>query len=562
MATYDQWNQALERYFLEDASIGAPIFISVDDDVLTAVGNEIHPGSQPDEAVTDFLCAVRQRVVRRERVSIDVLRQSASGGCPSGLAFLCATVLAATQMREDEDASQINYFRRLRKLLELPISGGRPHGMEGGAEELLWNDWNRHLRNMKFVPTAHRGVHDSQKFIQYPISQALLRLADRESLLRLFGFKRWSADWDVDTLYSNVRRTDERLTKHLRSNLLGSGDRLLAVQQAIHELYTAWKDKSTDFSRRSGLGERSSTVLAGLLRSEDHFTGNVEYFIYPKQPSRCHNDELTIERDAETITVFKERPGWWEPIRPAHACDIAEGFRCSVTAPSQLSQLVLPKKRFWILLPDPLYPESDILASWGRAPLGTPFTLLIHRTLVDQLRLLRQERLIAFDEEPYRAMGTDDWCEIRRCMVTSAVWSGVFIQDRELFDALRPIYSIAIKFEGGMRAPGVNGWMQDLGPRLSVWGFESNVAIRIVHTLTEDILLEKTVTANTWLDIPWDRAGDYRVEAASGDLYAERPVQIWSWEDLRIATNWDRISLLLESARLCGASLEPLTRVR
>jgi len=93
------------------------VFLAIDDEEIARVTRH---WTLESDSVDDFLRAVRSASVPQDP------------GCPAfspgpdrkrrscRVTFLCACVLAASRMAEDEDASELNYFRRLREALNLP----------------------------------------------------------------------------------------------------------------------------------------------------------------------------------------------------------------------------------------------------------------------------------------------------------------------------------------------------------------------------------------------------------------------------------------------------------
>jgi hypothetical protein len=557
MGTYDDWNRALFLYFTEGLPRGSGVFLTVDDDALRAAGKRLLTVQLGTDATADFLDAVRRRVVRGGyRVNVASLNRPGADGVPDGLGFLCSMVLAAARMADQGEISQINYFRRLRNVLGLADAGGRPPGMEGGAEEAVWQAWNRYLRGRGFVPTARRGDDEPHKFVNYPISQTLLRRADKDRLFRLFADKGWVADWDAETVLARVRQETARLTQHLRDDLLrGRGDRLLAVAEAIHDLYSVWKE-SPDLDRlATGSLGRSLTIIAGLLRIPDPIFDVVGYYVYPRTPRGRGIDRIVV-RDGDAARVLRvDRQGWFEILGEATESAIDNGWRYPIEEPEELAQLVLPRRDFWVLVPDPEDPESGVYATWGRPPLGTPFVVLCRGYLLHQLDHLRRERLIDYVDAPQPVMSSGSWHEVRHCMVVSSAWSGVFIENREFLDALKPIVALSIGLDGGIRMRGATGWLCGYGPAVTVFGFETAVDL-IVFDEDDIPVYETSSRANVQLDVPWPEPGTYRIEARSSGATAERLVAIWRWDDLRIAEVPDRHYLPLGDYRLCGAALE------
>ncbi len=62
----------------------------------------------------------------------------------------------------------------------------------------------------------------------------------------------------------------------------GGGTRLLALADAVYELYAAWKDNPDRNLLRPEAMPSGSTVLGGLIRFEAPLFGEVSYHLYPR----------------------------------------------------------------------------------------------------------------------------------------------------------------------------------------------------------------------------------------------------------------------------------------
>ena len=229
MASYTEWNQALVSYFTSGVPRGTKIYLSVNDDVLDRIGREFDLTLTAGNYSEDFCIAVRKQVIDNRQVNLAPLR-SYGYGVPKAVAFLGATVLAAYQMGDEEEISQIQlkYFSRLRELLGWN-GNDRPPGMKPGDEQPLWEDWKQWLERQGFLASAHPGTGRKNRYINYPISQTILRYADENQLLKLFHQKQWKKHWDAQTLFSFVRSEAANFPQHLRNLLTEEPHRREAV---------------------------------------------------------------------------------------------------------------------------------------------------------------------------------------------------------------------------------------------------------------------------------------------------------------------------------------------
>ena len=349
MATYDEWNNAIAEYFVSGLSSGSTVYLSVDEDALMEIGARFEQ-SEIDSVnwVEDFTKAVRSKCVTGDTIYLPRDSGYQSDQIPSCVAFLAAMVLAAHHMigeeTEDETILQTNYFKRLRQVLGLSDEEtGRPEGlMPPGIEEDLWEKWNRWLISNGWLHSAEQGQSNYNKFINYPLSQALLREADQEVLERLFrqqvNSDQLSRVWDRDTIGFWVRR-QQFGSRHLR-DLIQESDfrRYEAVTDAVFEVYTSidWGQEIDAKSGQRRIGQRRMT--AELYRVEDAIMGDLKYRLYPRQPKQFGGGTLELVHNGTVYPLREERQGWFMPLLPVNP---AGGIFYTVNGHSQIKRLVL-----------------------------------------------------------------------------------------------------------------------------------------------------------------------------------------------------------------------------
>jgi hypothetical protein len=371
-------------------------------------------------------------------------------------AFLGAMVLAAYRMAEDEKVNQSNFFRRFKEILDLPISEySRPRGMKSGAEEPLWQDWAFWLRQKGFIPSAQPG-DGSRIYINYPISQTLLRQSDKDQLCKIFHEKQWKTQWDEQTLIVRVRQETTRFSQHLQELFTSYQfkSRYEAISEAIHEVYEQWHNAGCPITLKAALTP-SRHLFAGLYRTEDVFSETIEYFIYPKQPRRRQLKQIEIQHKDNFYPLIEERLGWYEPMEwIISENELENGAKYRAHASEELDDLILPQRDFWILVSDPTNPESVDYASWGTPQLGKTFVLLCQRALLSQLEFLQSEHLLKWNRQLHPFGENSNWIELHECMVISPAYEGVFIKNQALKYALQPHVQLSVNFSGGYRKVG------------------------------------------------------------------------------------------------------------
>jgi len=539
---------------------GSAVYVAVDEESLAAVRSRVTPAIEAP--VDDFCWAVRERLgLQSGRLYLDSVRGRDRDGYPSGVAFLCAMVLAAARMGDDGEISEINYFTRLHEVLGLQRqpSRTRPPGLETGAqgEEPLWAEWNRWVQEQGFLISARSGGDGPRKYIAYPLSQALLRRADRDRLRRLFRDKQWTHEWDADTLLSRVRHDAGTLTQHLQEVLRDGGQRLQAVTEAIYEEYETWREAPGLNGPGGASASRGQAILmSGLYREENPVTGHVRYYLYPRQRRGQDADGRAVSLDGRDYRLIEERPGRLMPVGPIPGSAIDQGLRLGIEPEGETRTLVLPSRNFWVLVPDRENVDSGVYATWEPPSLGSHFLVLCRASLVNDLQRLREERLIAWHGDPHVGPAPG-WVEVRDCMVVSEAWQGVFTEDRELYEALHPDQRVAIGISGGLRVPGVAAWLEGYGPQITVYSFSRDAEVRVTRVADERIIAEGSRQTNEAFSIDWSREGMYRVEATSGGQDATWPVRIVAWSALAALAPPSPEGPVIGDVQISGAAVLP-----
>lgn len=518
---YARWNQAIVQWATLGVPHGTPVYLSVDEEVLASLG--LGP-------VEDFCQAVRAQVVDGQRVQLSTL-QNQSLPEPAGVAFLALMVLAANDMVRDEELDERDFFTHFCQ--RLGVGGDtRPTGMKAGDEEGLWQEWNQWLEVKGWIATAEPG-EGPRRYLNYPISQTLLRKADIQKLCCLFYEKNWTTARSETKLLVDLA-SEKNLNRHLEE-LLDDRQRHEVLGAEILAVHQEWLDaqcpKPEQFSRRP-----PTCLIAGLYRTEDRW-GNPEYYPYPKVPRRWPVAEVTVENLG---SLRCERSGWFFPVgAPLSAADLTTGKSWPIRDHAHLRELQLPARDFWVLVPDPENPESSALASWGAPKLGSHFTVLFREALWLDLQQLREEKLLQWEGDRQLAFEvTSGWWEIQECQVLAPVWDGLFLQHPELKEALQPRDRLHIALGGGLRVPQGQGWLEGHLPKVTVYGFQPTVAVTLTEVRTGSIYLpEDHRSTNQPWDLPADLPpGTYQIQVQGGTAHQERFLKILSWGDLSLAS--------------------------
>lgn len=557
MASYEEWNRQILAYTIGGVPLGSSVYLAIDDDALIDIGSSILSSADPLVYLNDFRTAVRSRCVKGDKVRIESLvpRQE-NVTIPPYMAFLAATVLAAQHMSDEEEISQADYFTRLNEILGLSVSGGRPPGLSTGSEEELWKHWNSYLRRKGFLPSARHGV-GPRRYIQYPISQTLLREADKDNLWRLFATHNWPNHLDEEMIAARIRRSATHLNKHLQRQLEGtdvdSQSRYQALLYEIYDVYEDWQSHGGEYRNRERVSSRLRSLSAGLYRAQEPFSTFPSYYLFPRQARRIQlqNGQLTYKD--QVYTLQEERPGWYSPLWEITYDEISGGLQIEVEGDEVKTRLVLPSRQFWIFVSDPDFPESGSHATWARPSLGESFVLLYLEHLQKDLDLLRDEGLIQWQDEPMSHPSYPGWLELSGVMVVSNAWSGIHIENTDLYESLRPTLSISISLTGGLRLRDSRQWIVGNGPSVTVYSFHRHVHISIRRGDDADVEESRDVLSGKAIDFAWSTPGDYQIEVSSGDAVTEKLVKIADWTELPIAPIMLEAATVFDSVRVFGA---------
>ncbi|TCC22650.1 hypothetical protein [Kribbella speibonae] len=187
--TYDRWNEAVAAAIYPEVDDAVPVYLDLEDDLLTAVADHAGWSGDPKEGLR---CAVHDAVVEGSEFTLARLngrlqlwRRGDRTTPPPVLAFVALTVQAAEDMGQDDSFSSMAYYPRLAGLLGVSASVVRTAYMR--YAEQFWrclNQWLEDLDGARGLPTAYALQH---RYVGLPVSQALVRQADRRHFPEFFA---------------------------------------------------------------------------------------------------------------------------------------------------------------------------------------------------------------------------------------------------------------------------------------------------------------------------------------------------------------------------------------
>jgi hypothetical protein len=377
------------------------------------------------------------------------------------------------------------------------------------------------------------------RYIHYPISQTLLRQADRDRLARLMqgdaraisGFR--NKAWDEDLLFAWVESKVAALGAQLRKQL-DTGDPGLraALAGAIHDVYLAVDLNAASSTTSPVLQQRR--IDCGLCRVINGITDEVIYRPLPKQNRLLLSRALTCIREGKRYRLRKMREGYYFPLPWRVRLGQAEVLE--IEGDPSINQLVVPERDFWILVTDPDTGEGGMMANWERPQLSDSFIVLARASLSEQMNQLRTEGMLAWADR-VSVPGEEDWIEWRDCQILSPTWNALNPLHEALFASLRPAReTVNISLPGGLKGPVAGSWMENWPPEISVASFfDVSVTVRNVSSGEHAVVLTQSLHQPTTIALPIDfPPGLYEIESSvQGGIKQRRPMRIVAWREQR-----------------------------
>lgn len=532
MATYDSWNAAIANFFTEGQSKGSCIFLSVDEEVLDLIVDSFLEGTISTDPKSDFVNSVTEQCVDylNQRVYLENF-EGYDNEQPKCIGFLGLLVLAAHNMQEEEDIDETNYFLRLREILSLDAIRGRPGGLPPGCTENFWNTWNNYLIQSGFLPTAYKGS-GSYKYLNFPLSQAILRESDKDYLRTLFRTANLPLNFDTHQLGFWLSQQPIN-RKHLKAGLHHyDSARVWEFYQSAYRVYEndEWQ---TDTSTSGEIRTTRKKIDSGLYLYET-LSGEASFRLFPKQPGRYRLNDLSIKNDRGSIVnLMALRPGFYCPLWEIQPFQ-EEKKEYEILGSEIVKQLVFPKRDYWILLKDP-ETEYGAYATWKPYfELGDILLVIIKNgPYLKEISKLKEAGLIQWRSTEV----SNGYTIFRDVMVLSYEWGG-YISSQEcisLVETLTPRTVASISLSSGLRDPNQNAWLEGYPPVVKIFGFEKSFRMFLKNSM-ENTIIEEVRKQQEDISLPSDLTPDvYMIEAYWGERkVAEKLFRIEKWNNIKL----------------------------
>jgi hypothetical protein len=481
-AAYGVWNQALTEHFYPETQRVSPIYLDMEESVVREIGEALQVDG---DAIDHFVRVVGSTCQTagnsffeaHELAARDWLRRRTIEPPPT-IALTGLFSLAAERMSRDQQFRQTNYYARLAELL-----GITPANDKAAFEALrrdfrkrshvIWhvlNEWLMKCGGTRGIPTAF--AHDWRTHVGVPISQALLREADRQELLVAFDDMRLAPG-------KTIAQADmARLLKEWSSRVSGTSSlhRLIKSDEAREtvadvacQLLESW----------DGVGQAQEDATRGPLRlllsaSFRTFLGRaIEISVLIREPARPIESGLATwrvheggegEHSSGTVEfcLTEQLPGAVRLLQPVSAFSLTSFMQSHVeTLLTGDHRCVREPRRLVVLSRDE---DSGYFIETTRVTLGVPLVLLVHESLVDDVfeALLgttsRSIESFSSDQLPGLPAGWECLCEFELIGIPNV---GDKLRD---LHALEPFEWTTLEVRGGLRIPSESAWLNRAAP--------------------------------------------------------------------------------------------------
>ena len=255
MPSYAEWNEKIFHHFFNAAKRDRRASLAVDSESLAEVATEF-PDTL-DHAEEDFTMAVRQKVKSSATPFWIVFKEAREWwnqgpplpAPPPSVGFLGACVLAASRMEmdEDRDIAAHNYYERLKELLDV-------QDIDQYHRWRITELWKKLIEWLAVELGGSLGICDAGPLgtgpywqnVGYPVSQCLMREADRDHLPEFFHWAGLSPGDNIDpsTIMNELRAWSTRTTCTfsipLRRRLRGRDSICLAIAERVCDEFARW----------------------------------------------------------------------------------------------------------------------------------------------------------------------------------------------------------------------------------------------------------------------------------------------------------------------------------
>lgn len=551
---YLVWNRALcDVIFTPDRS-GQPVYLDMDDAVLSAVA--IRAGAPAEAAPQQLAEAVRGTLIlnsgpadvfRGHLLRLERWRRAAvTGGStlidippPPTVGLLALLTLAAESMGSDTSYAVHAYYPRLSSLLEVDTDTAKDRlsAAYRADAERLWkglNDWLTATDGRYGVPTAYALTH---RYIGLPLSQALVRAADRRHLTQMF--RQYGLPPGSEVPPADMQRLLDawmQQTPCPASNTLQALWQRPAAQERIAEI-AALELLSWDSGTDSGeVGERSTRrtdvlLLAQLRRFP---RPGLELSFLVRSSTGGAPDHFTVLGENGAKRQLEAMPLGGGLLRPRSAGDVdAQSLVAGVLQVSEPDSAVDGRRFPRRVVPLRRDEQANAFVECERVQLGEDLLLLVR----DEGPLLREvQQLLNEIARPGYSVNTSfpglphGWALVTDLQVLTNPRTEPTRTD---LNVLVPLLSSQLSIAGGLRLPGnLRKWSSLHAPEVrAVTQVEGELTLSLTRSQFEsgeEIVCKEWRTQRGVVVVDLGELGlddgDYEITLAAGRRVLQRTV--------------------------------------
>lgn len=556
---YDRWNEAIGEVLFPERDHPVPVYLDVEDDAVAEIGARL---GVPPERVVDELMRVVGHTIDLEVVTGGfkqhlqrVLRWQKSRDQTAvypEVALLAAFSLAAEQMAAGDGMASANYYGRLAHLLDAP-----KHNLQQSytrVAEPLWaglNLWLERLGGLRGTPTAYAL---GKRFVGLPMSQALVREADRRRLERFFADFDLAPRAEVPAAELEPLLTTWFAREHQASHL-GRLWQKVALRERIAEVTSielqAWD--GLDSSGEPG-EERSGGRPLLALQTLTFPKRQVRMFpLFLVKEAQTARDAVLVVEDGDVVVGLEPASEVQNAMAPANR---------GVVAPESLLGGVLIVRDTvggdMVRMPRGVvvFRRDELSSLWietKQVLLGDDVVVVAMERIAGKVRdLLGTIARPGWEEDQFRLGVPEGWTFFERVEVFARP-----ADEKSLHGDLRalvPLTSSQLKLVGGLSLPGVsrNRWHSARPPHVRAVSDGGHPFLVRLLDLGMDITDDEDKVVDQWGDdgsgtvlvdgVDLDLAdGQYAVEMIVGDdVVARRELSLHSSEH-RDEMQWARV---------------------
>ncbi|MEU4360495.1 hypothetical protein [Promicromonospora sp. NPDC023987] len=518
---YDRWNAVVADVLFPELDRPAPVYLDVEDHEIEEIGARVGVNA---DVVVERLGEVVGSTIDRNSVTggfkdhIERVRHWQNGPQEAvypAVAALATFSLAAEQMASGDGLSSSNYYGRLANLLG--GSKGRLHQSYMKVAEPLWaglNLWLDRLDGRRGTPTAYAL---GKRFVGLPMSQALVREADRRRLEQFFVDFDLAPRSDIPAaeieplLTSWFRR--EHQTSHLGKLWAKASLRERFAEVAAVEL-RSWDGIDTSDESDGGQSRAGRALLALRMRNFPKQHVQLFPFFLVKEPSTARSAKLAVDSgDVAVDLVPAVEVDRAMVLGDGGAVDPASLLGGVLTVRDSAGGEISRMPRGVVVFRDD--DQSSLRIETTQVLMGDDIVILALDRSTDRLRqMLADVARPGWTEDVSRSGLPEGWTlfENVEILARPANESGVHNDLR----ALIPLTSSQLKLTGGLSLPGAsrNRWHSARPPHVrAISDSGSEFTVRLLD-LGGDLSADDVVV-DEWTD---DGSGSVLVDSAELQL--------------------------------------------